>query len=73
VFSHSQGQTEKSARLDGTSVIPSTGDVVGPSRHVRFVPIAEVNSFNHFIGAGKYRGRECQPKRLCRRKIYHEF
>jgi hypothetical protein len=38
-FLHSQGQSRKLARLSGVSVPPSTADVVGPSRHVRLVPI----------------------------------
>ena len=37
-FSHSLGQTRKSARFTGMSVLPSTADVVGPPRHVRKVP-----------------------------------
>src|SRR6478672_9022731 len=32
------GQSRKLARLNGMSVLPSTADVVGPPRHVRFVP-----------------------------------
>jgi len=35
------GQTRKSARSDGMSVLPSTADVVGPPRRVGFVPKAE--------------------------------
>jgi len=34
------GQTRKSARSDGMSVLPSTADVVGPPRRVGFVPNA---------------------------------
>jgi hypothetical protein len=37
------GQTRKSARLDGMSVLPSTADVVGPPRHVSKVPLAELS------------------------------
>jgi hypothetical protein len=33
------GQTRKSARLNGMSVLPPTADVVGPPRRVRVVPI----------------------------------
>src|SRR3982075_3058393 len=36
------GQTRKSARFTGMSVLPSTADVVGPPRHVRKVPNPEV-------------------------------
>jgi len=32
------GQSRKLARLNGMSVPPSTADVIGPPRHVRFVP-----------------------------------
>jgi hypothetical protein len=32
------GQTRKSPRLNGMSVLPPTADVVGSSRHVRVVP-----------------------------------
>jgi hypothetical protein len=36
-------QTRKSARLSGKSVLlPPTTDLVGPLRHVRIVPIADV-------------------------------
>jgi hypothetical protein len=35
------GQTRKSARLNGMSVLPSTADVVGPPRHVRVVPVSD--------------------------------
>ena len=31
------GQTRKSARLNGMSVLPPTADVVAPPRHVRVV------------------------------------
>jgi len=40
------GQSRKLARLKGMSVLPSTADVVGPPRHVRFVPEAEMASFD---------------------------
>src|ERR1700682_4236869 len=33
------GQTRKSARLNGMSVLHQTADVVGPPRHVRVVPL----------------------------------
>jgi hypothetical protein len=39
------GQTRKSARLNGMSVLPPTADVVGPPRHVRIVPVADVSIF----------------------------
>src|SRR5258705_2273612 len=32
------GQSRKLARLNGMSVLPSTADVIGSLRHVRFVP-----------------------------------
>src|SRR5712671_6691454 len=35
-----QGRSRKLARLNGMSVLPSTADVVGPPRYVRFVPEA---------------------------------
>ena len=36
------GQTQKSARLNGKSVLPPITDLVGPPRHVRVVPNPEV-------------------------------
>jgi hypothetical protein len=35
------GQTQKSARFTGMSVLPSTAGVVGPPRHVRKVPTTD--------------------------------
>jgi hypothetical protein len=34
------GQTRKSARLDGMSVLPPKADVVGSARQVRVVPLS---------------------------------
>jgi len=36
------GQNRKSARLRGMSVLPPRADIARPSRHVRFVPIADI-------------------------------
>ena len=36
------GQSRKLARLNGMSVLPSTADVIGSLRHVRFVPLTDV-------------------------------
>src|SRR6266403_772939 len=41
-FPHGLGQTRKSARLNGMSVLPPTADVVGPPRHVRVVPTTAI-------------------------------
>src|SRR5258705_6606896 len=40
-FVSAQGRSRKLARLNGMSVLPSTADVVGPPRHVRFVPVSD--------------------------------
>jgi hypothetical protein len=37
------GQSGKLARLNGMSVLPSTADVAGPPRQVRFVPTGDIN------------------------------
>ena len=37
-----RGQSRKSARLNDMSVLSSTAEVVGPPRHVRFVPITDI-------------------------------
>jgi hypothetical protein len=52
------GQTRKSARLNGMSVLPPTADVVGPPRHVRVVPQAEVAQF-------------IRPPQRCEKKVWH--
>src|SRR5260370_38264256 len=46
-----RGKSRKLARLNGMSVLPSTADVVGPPRHVRFVP-----SSGHTLPLSKHRG-----------------
>jgi len=38
------GQSRKLARLNGMFVLPSPADVVGPPRHVRVVPGADIGS-----------------------------
>jgi hypothetical protein len=38
---YESGQTRKSARLNGMSVLPPTADVVGPPRHFRVVPCVD--------------------------------
>src|SRR5437773_5674344 len=41
------GQTRKSVRFTRMSVLPSTADVVGPARHVRKVPEADIEACYH--------------------------
>ena len=38
------GQSRKLARLNGMSVLPSTADVIGSLRHVRFVPLSDIRT-----------------------------
>ena len=38
------GQCRKLARLNGMSVLPSTADVIGSLRHVRFVPNSDLGN-----------------------------
>ena len=60
------GPSRKLARLNGMSVLPSTADVIGSLRHVRFVPKAEVTaSFDHLVGAGEKRRRNLETERFC--------
>jgi hypothetical protein len=42
------GQTRKSVRLNGKSVLPPTADVDGPPRHVRVVPNCDMVSVLQF-------------------------
>ena len=53
-FSHSLGQNRKWQGSRGTSVLPSTADIVRPARHVRKVPcadISECDAFAHFTSS----------------------
>ena len=48
-FSHSLGQNRKSPRQNGTSVLPSTVDIVRPPRHVRLVPKGNITAFRSIV------------------------
>jgi hypothetical protein len=39
------------------SALPPKADIAECSRHVRFVPIADIASFNHLVGERDQRGR----------------
>ena len=43
------GQTRKSARLNGMSVLPPTTDVVGPPRHISTLPFASFAATQEYL------------------------
>jgi hypothetical protein len=49
--------------VGGKSAHPSTPDIRRLRRHVCFVPTAEAAlSFDHFVSAGKEKGRDAEPE-----------
>ena len=44
------------------SAIPAKADIRWASRHVRFVPKADIRLFDHLVGAGKQRLRNAEAK-----------
>jgi hypothetical protein len=46
------------------SALPPIADIRRTVSHVRFVPIADIASFDHLIGAGEQRGRDSEAERF---------
>jgi hypothetical protein len=47
-------QKQTCAVQKGMSALPPIADICSAQAHVRFVPKADIASFDHFVGTGKH-------------------
>jgi hypothetical protein len=71
---HSRSQVQCGSR-SLISVLPSTADIHGNERYVRFARQHRKSAdlFNHLVGAGEQCRRHNDSKRLCGLQIDHQF
>jgi hypothetical protein len=57
------------------SALPPKADIHRRERDVRFVPKADIRTslFDHLVGAGEQRGRNCEAKRLGGFEVDHQL
>ena len=58
------GQKQTFAVQNGMSALPPKADMCGALGDVRFVPKADISSFDHLVGAALYRLRHSDPELL---------
>ena len=59
------------SRKEHVRFTPENGGVRCATRDVRFGPKADIGLFDHFVGAAKKCGRECETEGLGSLEIYH--
>ena len=67
------GQKQTCAVQNVMSALPPIADMCDATRDVRFVPIADIASFDHFVGSRKDVWRYFQPKGLRNFEINHKL
>ena len=67
------GQKQTFAVHKRMSALPPTADMCGATRHVRFVPIADIASVDHHVGASEQSRRHSEAEHLCCFKVDRKF